>query len=86
MPHFVLVTAPGMAAAGRLGVTVSARVGNAVTRNRLKRLVREVFRTRRLCRERGNDVVVIAKPGAEVLTNAEVFCELEAPLAAAFGG
>jgi hypothetical protein len=28
-------------------------------------------------------MVVIAKPGAEVLTNAEVFCELEAPLAAA---
>ena len=84
--HFVLIAAPGESTTGRLGVTVSARVGNAVTRNRVKRLVREVFRTRCPYRGSGNDVVVIAKPGAEVLTNAEVFCELEAPLAAALRG
>jgi ribonuclease P protein component len=81
--HFVLVSAPAPTRGARLGVTVSSRVGNAVTRNHLKRLVREVFRTR--CPHRGgtNDVVVIAKPGAEVLTYADVVSELEAPLAAA---
>ena len=84
--HFVLVTAPGATPVGRLGVTVSSRVGNAVARNRVKRLVREVFRTRSPHREGTTDVVVIAKPGAEVLTHAEVVCELEAPLAAALRG
>jgi len=81
--HFVLVAAPGTARLGRLGVTVSSRVGNAVARNRVKRLVRELFRTRCPHREGTTDVVVIAKPGAEVLTYAEVVCELEASLAAA---
>ena len=84
--HFVLIAAPGRADRARLGITVSSRVGNAVVRNRVKRLVRELFRTRSLHREGANDVVVIAKPGVEVLSYAEVVSELEAPLAAAFRG
>jgi ribonuclease P protein component len=84
--HFVLVAAPGKDQAARLGITVSARVGNAVARNRVKRLVRELYRTRSPHRECANDVVVIAKPGAEVLTYAEVVSELDAPLAAALRG
>ena len=84
--HFVLVAAPGATAAARLGVTVSSRVGNAVARNRVKRNVRELFRTRSPHREGANDVVVIAKPGAEVLSYAQVVSELEAPLAAAIRG
>jgi len=84
--HFVLVAAPGAAHAARLGVTVSSRVGNAVARNRVKRLVRELFRTRSPHRDGANDVVVIAKPGAEVLSYAQVVTELEVPLAAALGG
>jgi ribonuclease P protein component len=46
----------------RLGITVTRKVGNAVRRNRIKRLVREWFRSRRgglgTC-----DLVVIAKQG-----------------------
>ena len=84
--HFVLIAAPGRADAARLGITVSSRVGNAVARNRVKRLVRELFRTRSPHRAGTNDVVVIAKPGAEVLTYAEVVSELEAPLALALCG
>lgn len=82
----MLVTSRGATSAGRLGVTVSSRVGNAVTRNRIKRFVREIFRTRSAHREGVNDVVVIAKPGAEKLKYAQVVRELEAPLAAALRG
>ena len=44
----------------RLGITVTRKVGNAVRRNRIKRLVREWFRQRSESMT-GLDVVVIAK-------------------------
>lgn len=46
----------------RLGLSVSRRVGGAVVRNRIKRLLREAFR---LCQHdwpRGYDLVVIVHP------------------------
>jgi ribonuclease P protein component len=47
-------------APARLGITVTRKVGNAVRRNRIKRLVREWFRRR--ARELGScDLVIIAK-------------------------
>lgn len=82
----MLVAAPAAGQSARLGVTVSSRVGSAVARNRVKRLVRELFRTRCPHRDGVNDVVVIAKPGAQELTYAEVVSELEAPLCAALRG
>jgi len=44
----------------RLGITVTRKVGNAVRRNRIKRLVREWFRQRRES-VKGLDLVIIAK-------------------------
>jgi ribonuclease P protein component len=50
----------------RLGLTVSKRVGNAVVRNRVRRLVKEIFR--RLAGDLSEvDLVVIAKPGAALV-------------------
>lgn len=75
--HFVLVVAPGPEPAqpSRLGVTVTKKVGTAVRRNRVKRLVREAFR---LCPDLlppGIDLVVIAKDGAPELGLADVQAE-----------
>lgn len=42
----------------RLGITVSARVGNAVVRNRIKRRLREIFRQNRPAIPGGWDIVV----------------------------
>jgi ribonuclease P protein component len=60
--HFVFVLAlqstPGQP---RLGITASRRIGNAVARNRAKRLVREAYRATRELWPTGIDVVVIVR-------------------------
>jgi ribonuclease P protein component len=48
----------------RLGLTVSTKVGNAVVRNRIRRRLRELFRTRRQRLPKGLDVVLIARTQA----------------------
>jgi ribonuclease P protein component len=48
----------------RIGITVSRKVGRAVVRNRVKRRVREWFRSARAGMRPGIDVVVIARRAA----------------------
>lgn len=50
--------------ATRLGITVSRRVGSSVVRNRVKRRIREWFRTHKDQFPAGKDIVVIARPAA----------------------
>jgi ribonuclease P protein component len=61
---------------GRIGITVSKKVGNAVVRNRVKRWIRECYRRRRPQFPARLDLVVVARPAAAVASHAVVCHEL----------
>ena len=59
---FTLLLAPGKGPHARLGVVASRKLGDAVRRNRAKRLIREVFRLNQPQPAAGGvDLVVIPK-------------------------
>lgn len=63
----------GSGAGRRIGVIASRRVGNAVKRNRGKRLMRELFRLHEDCLPESVDVVVVLRSGYDRFA----FTELE---------
>ncbi len=57
--------------APRLGLSVSRKVGGAVERNRVKRLLREAFRLEEPALRPGQDLVVVARADAGALAERE---------------
>lgn len=67
-----------LAGSGRMGVTVSRKVGGAVVRNRVKRWIRECYRRGRAAFPREVDFVVVARPAAAEAGQAGLCRELAA--------
>jgi ribonuclease P protein component len=61
----------------RLGITVTKKVGNAVVRNRIKRLCREFFRLNKHKITGHWDINIIAKKQAADLSAKDVFSSLK---------
>ena len=71
-PHFLIFVARQDLPQARVGITVSRKIGGAVQRNRVKRLVREYFRLNFYCFAEHVAVSVIAKRGADQLDWSQV--------------
>jgi ribonuclease P protein component len=67
-----------VAGSGRMGVTVSRKVGGAVVRNRVKRWIRECYRRGRGAFPGEVDFVVVARPAAADAGHAGICRELTA--------
>jgi ribonuclease P protein component len=80
-PLLVLYVASNESGLTRVGITVSGRVGNAVTRNRVRRRLREALRARYPQLPQGSDMVIAARPASARATWQDLNAALDAVLA-----
>lgn len=73
---FIVLLSRNDKGTARFGITVSKKVGNAVRRNRIKRLVREFFRLNRDRIPESTDVVIIARKDLSLTRYRDVASEL----------
>jgi len=71
-PYLVVYFRPNRRAQNRLGVTVSAKIGHAVVRNRVRRRIREIFRLSQPQLLQGYDMIVVARSRAVHATYQEL--------------
>lgn len=65
--HFTVILKENGLDISRIGITVRKKIGNAVKRNRIKRLIREIFRLNKKIIPKGYDIVIVANSGADGL-------------------
>ncbi|GAB6904483.1 Ribonuclease P protein component [Desulfosarcina cetonica] len=61
----------------RIGITVSKKVGNAVVRNKIKRIIREFFRKSRMLYNNNYDINIIVRKKIKNCDHSDLKKELE---------
>ncbi len=75
--HFTILLQANNLPYSRLGISVSKKVGNAVKRNRTKRMIREFFRTHKHKLLPFHDFLFIARKGTHELSYEELIEEFQ---------
>ena len=71
-PFLVVYARPNRSGGNRLGVTVSAKLGKAVARNRVRRRLHEIYRLSQPELKQGFDLVLVARTRAVTATYREL--------------
>ena len=71
-PCLVVYCRPNKHPNNRLGVTVSAKLGHAVVRNRVRRRLREIFRLNQGKMRKGYDIIIVARSRSVTATYREM--------------
>jgi ribonuclease P protein component len=74
--NLIILAAPNPYLHARIGITVTRKVGGAVKRNRIKRLIREIYRRNKQLFPFGYDYILIAKKHEMSLTYQELLQEI----------
>ena len=74
---FIAIVLNGTALNNRIGITISKKVGNAVERNRIKRIIREYFRHNKEIISGPKDINIIARKGLTTLSNRKIIEKLD---------
>lgn len=72
--NFLVTYAPSLVVTTktRLGIVATTKIGNAVIRNRAKRLIREAFRRNKENFPQGLDIVIICYKGIHQMTQSDI--------------
>lgn len=74
--NFLIVIKKNDLGFSRLGITVTKKIGKAVKRNRIKRLVREFFRLNQHKLPKGYDILIISRADVSTLKFQDIEGEL----------